>query len=66
MDAGGNPFIVDIHCVRRVDDSGAVATVAGTGRTASSGDGGPALQASLKSPNWMALDPDGNLFIGTD
>ena len=66
VDGDGNLFVADRHRVRRVDRSGTIATIAGTGQASASGDGGPALQASLKSPNCIAVDRDGNLYIGTD
>ena len=37
--------------------------VAGNGQQTFSGDGGPALSASLDSPTGLALDPTGRLYI---
>jgi sugar lactone lactonase YvrE len=42
---------------------GDVYTVAGTGRGGFSGDGGPAIHASLFSPWYLALDAAGNIVI---
>ena len=60
-------FIVDRlnRRVRRVDPaSGTIATVAGDGRAASDGDGGPATAAGLAEPNDACLDRAGKrLFI---
>ena len=51
--------------VRRVSPDGMLSTVAGIGGPPSdSGDNGPALQASLGFPVTVALDADGNLYIG--
>jgi sugar lactone lactonase YvrE len=36
---------------------------AGTGRTGTSGDGGPARRARLTEPTEVTLDPDGNLYF---
>jgi hypothetical protein len=41
----------------------AVSVVAGTGEAASTGDGGPALAASLELPGSLAFDDQGNLYI---
>lgn len=38
-------------------------TVAGNGKPEFSGDGGPALRASLAAPEWVHLDPSGNVLI---
>jgi sugar lactone lactonase YvrE len=53
------------HCVRRVDPSGAIATVAGRcGEEGFAGDGGPATHALLKHPLGIHLDPMGRrLYI---
>jgi glucose/arabinose dehydrogenase len=48
--------------VRRIQD-GVIMTVAGDGRPAWTGDGGPGTAASLNWPTALALDSDGNLFI---
>src|SRR6266699_5548734 len=66
MDAAGNLFIPDNgnSRVRRVDaTTGVISTVAGTGATAFSGDGGPATAAGLRNPLAVAVDRQGNLFI---
>lgn len=49
--------------VRRVDANGIITTVAGTGRPGFSGDGGPATAARLHSPEGLAWDADGNMYI---
>ena len=64
VDSAGNFFISVGHRVRRVDASGTITTVAGTGDEGYSGDGGPAVQARLRFPHGLAVDGDGNLFIG--
>ncbi|MEW6774692.1 MAG: putative Ig domain-containing protein [Bdellovibrionota bacterium] len=51
------------HRVRKISPSGVITTVAGNGTAASTGDGGPALAASLNSPLDVALAPDGSLYI---
>ncbi|HEX2046505.1 MAG TPA: RHS repeat-associated core domain-containing protein [Acidimicrobiales bacterium] len=62
----GSLYVADSgnHRVRRVDTSGVITTVAGTGFNGFSGDGGPATQATLNSPGPLALGPDGSLYVG--
>jgi len=65
LDSAGNLFISDSshHCIRKVDPSGIITTVAGNGTWGFSGDGGPATDAMLDNPYGVALDSAGNLFI---
>ncbi len=49
--------------IRRIAN-GAVQTVAGTGAYGFSGDGGQATRATFSSVDAMALDADGNLYVG--
>ncbi|MHC5023992.1 MAG: NHL domain-containing protein [Planctomycetota bacterium] len=66
LDAAGNLFIADTgnHKVRKVDAAtGIITTVAGTGSPGSSGDGGAATAANLKSPEGVAVDGSDHLFI---
>jgi len=49
--------------VRRVTADGKIHTVVGNGQTGYSGDGGPALEASLNKPHEIRFDRAGNLFI---
>jgi sugar lactone lactonase YvrE len=60
--AGGDGNFTD-HRVIRVDPSGNVTTVAGTGVAGHSGDGGPATQAELGVAWDVAVDLSGNLYI---
>lgn len=50
------------HRVRRIQ-GGIITTVAGTGATGLSGDGGPGTAATLHWPTALALDAAGNLYI---
>jgi DNA-binding beta-propeller fold protein YncE len=66
LDAAGNLFIADTgnYRIRRVDaHTGIITTVAGIRNWGFSGDGGPAIQASLDAPRSVFLDAAGNLFI---
>lgn len=63
----GDLFIVDSYNnrVRKIDRrTGLISTVAGTGERGFSGDGGPATAAELHFPQGIAVDAQGNLFIG--
>ncbi len=67
VDAAGNLYIADFNNsrVRKVSAaSGTIATVAGTGNSGYSGDGGPATSAQLNLPESVAVDASGNLYIG--
>ncbi len=50
--------------MRRITPDGFIATVAGNGVRGFSGDGGAAVAASLDTPIGVAVDPEGNLYIG--
>jgi sugar lactone lactonase YvrE len=67
IDSGGHLFIADMvgQRVRRVDAvTGLITTVAGTGVPGFNGDGQAAQAAQLRAPDPLAVDADGNLFIG--
>ena len=63
VDANGNVYIIADMRIRKVDRSGIITTVAGTGEIGFSGDGGPATAASLNHPQDLATDAAGNLYI---
>lgn len=66
FDAAGNLLFVEMqnHVVRRVDAATSViSTIAGTGRSGFSGDGGPATRAEMRQPHSIALDQAGNIYI---
>ena len=49
--------------VRRVGFDGIIRTIAGDGRTGSSGDGALATQAAVGAPSAVAVDGAGNIYI---
>ena len=61
----GNLFIADQgnRRIRKVSPAGIITTVAGSGFSRASGDGGPATSARLSAPAGLAVDSAGNLFI---
>ncbi len=64
-DAVGNVYVADRfnHVIRKINPSGIISTIAGTGVAGFTGDGGPAAGAALNNPAGLALDGDGNLYI---
>jgi sugar lactone lactonase YvrE len=66
IDAKGNIYIADSYNnrIRKIDiATGNINTVVGTGRMGYTGDGGPALKATLNIPSSVAVDPAGNIYI---
>ncbi len=50
--------------IRRIDlETGRIQTVAGDGAQRTTGEGGPAAEASVESPHGAAYDADGNLYF---
>ncbi len=63
----GSLYIGDAsNHVRRVRTNGIIETIAGNGISDSTGDGGSATAAAVKSPAGLAVARDGTLFIATD
>jgi len=65
LDAAGNLYFVDLgnYRIRRIaKDTGVIQTVAGTGSSTASGDGGQALSAGML-PDHIGLDAAGNLYL---
>jgi RHS repeat-associated protein len=61
----GSFYITDMNSyrVRKVDQSGIITTVAGTGNHGYTGDGGSATSANLSYPRGIDIGPDGSLYI---
>jgi len=67
VDSAGDIYIAGHHRIRKVS-AGNISTVAGSGGGGIldggySGDGGLATSAELNTPNGVALDSDGNIYI---
>jgi sugar lactone lactonase YvrE len=71
-DGGGNLYVADFFSghVRKVSAAGIITTVAGNGDIAQTdipfppvGDGGPAIQATLRDVTAVVADPAGNLVV---
>jgi streptogramin lyase len=66
LDGKGKLYIADVsdHRVRVVDlKAGTIDTLCGTGKGASTGNGGPFKAASLLGPRAVAVDPAGRLYV---
>jgi sugar lactone lactonase YvrE len=66
IDASGDVFFTDTgdHRVREVTPDGIIHTIAGTGLSGYLGDHGLATYAELAAPVALALDAQGDLFVG--
>jgi sugar lactone lactonase YvrE len=65
LDHDGNLYISDEAAgwIRKVGLDGIITTFAGKGGIGDFGDGGPAKDALMESPNGLAFDRNGNLLI---
>jgi uncharacterized protein (TIGR03437 family) len=65
FDAAGNLYIADSFNsrIRKVDTSGNIATIAGTGDFGYFGDTNAATKAGMNRPYSLAIDKSGNLYI---
>jgi sugar lactone lactonase YvrE len=65
LDPAGNLLISEAggNRIRKIDTSGIITTIVGTGSAGFSGDGGPGVSAQLRSPQQIALDGAGNLYV---
>lgn len=66
LDASGNIYVADHNngAIRKIDaSSGIISTIAGTGTSASSGDGGPATAADIEYPTGVETDAAGNIYF---
>ncbi len=65
VDSLGNTYICERegNTVRRVDKSGTITTVAGTGEKGYTGDHGPSIEAEFNGPKAIRCDQFGNVII---
>lgn len=65
FDQAGNLYFSDAtnNNVRRIATDGTISTIVGTGKAAYSGNGGPAIKATLWQPAQIIFDANGNLLI---
>ncbi|WP_026310958.1 serine/threonine-protein kinase [Parafrankia elaeagni] len=65
LDKNGNIYVSDAQNfrIRKIAPDGTITTIAGTGTSGFSGDGGPATAAQLDSAEKVAIGPDGSIYI---
>jgi len=65
IDDSGNLYIADMNNsrIRKVNTSGIISTVCGTGHSGFSGNGAPATAAELSAPNSVCFDRYGFMYI---
>ena len=66
-DSQGVIYFADANSciVGRLNSDATITVIAGNGFCDSSGDGGPARLAGIEAPSALAIDSQGNLYIGT-
>ncbi|HEY0884083.1 MAG TPA: hypothetical protein VGE20_02305 [Ramlibacter sp.] len=63
VDPSGNVYVSEAtHVIRKVTPEGIVSVLAGTRGQSGSGDG-PGLQAQFNTPQGLAADPAGNVYV---
>jgi uncharacterized protein (TIGR03437 family) len=65
LDAAGDVFIVDSYNfrIRMVTPDGNIQTIAGSGRSGYTGDGGPAKSARLSFPQGITVASNGSVYL---
>ncbi len=65
IDPSGNIYIAEQQNqrIRKINTSGIINTIIGTGSTGFSGDAGPAILANIYNPSGVVLDALGNIYI---
>jgi hypothetical protein len=63
IDALGNIYITDASKIRKIITTGIITTIAGTGTSGFTGDGGQATAAELNPLGPVAFDAFGNMYI---
>jgi len=65
VDKRGNTYLCERggNTIRQIDNRGIITTIAGTGDKGYTGDGNPAITATLNGPKAIRCDNDGNIVI---
>ncbi len=64
-DASGNIYFADYTRIYELNAGGTLSVVAGTGFYGQGADGAPASMSAISSPNGLAFDSAGNLYLST-
>ncbi len=64
-DDEGNIIFSDVgnHRVRKINTTGIISTIAGTGAPGFSGDSGAATNAELKDPSFLCINSSGDIYV---
>jgi sugar lactone lactonase YvrE len=63
VDTSGNLYVGDFYRIRKVNASGIISTIAGTGVAGFSGDGGLAISAQIQQIIGISIDVSGNVYF---
>jgi DNA-binding beta-propeller fold protein YncE len=65
FDRAGNLYLVEMtgHYVRKLDQSGMLTVIAGTGEKGGGGDDGPALKAQFNGIHNLAVTPNADIYL---
>jgi len=65
VDKRGNTYLCERggNTIRQIDTNGIITTIAGTGGKGYTGDGKPAITATLNGPKAIRCDNDGNIVV---
>ena len=65
VDSSGNVYIADSNSdrIKKVDTSGIITFIAGTGASGNSGDNGPATSAKFNNPEGVAVTSSGEIYV---
>ncbi|MCW3120738.1 MAG: S-layer protein [Flavipsychrobacter sp.] len=63
IDKSGNIYFGQSDYIRKISPSGTITTIAGTGKSGYSGDGGAATAADIFGPAGIVIDRAGNIYF---
>jgi trimeric autotransporter adhesin len=62
VDSAGNVYFAGLHAIFKIDRSGTLQRIAGTGHAGLTGDGGSAMAAQVSDPVGITVDAAGNVY----